>query len=453
MLFDSRLETWACADGSIQMASEDVRRSNEDGPNAPRLPWRSPQNLRVAVHGWRSCGPPGITVPSDVFGLRRGHAVRRLHEVGEPARKAENERNRMIYEVNQQLRRQQGGQPEGDFVERPPDITRVPRRHPMYAACSTTNYESGSSRGAAADTTKASNTARPHVIACWKGHSSVRGLHEVGAAADITKADNKGATPMHWACWCKAVCGGSARVLSPATRGTSIRPSGSPSATNTAKWWSGRHARGATRLSAAPSYQHALDAQSPPLSAGFARPRIPSARHRDDDIVVTGVAESRLAQKSRLALPLHGAADYGRREHIAEFVGGVLRGSELRTSASRSSPTAKRKYAIFGASLSPVLRSANCMCAWLQNFKSICFFSASRGEGTSMRCPRHADMPRHARAQPKPKPHHTTNQQTYRLRPPPNYQLKPVTSAKDARGRTRAATRRSSMASFGKSFV
>ena len=39
-------------------------------------------------------------------------------------------------------------------------------------------------------------------IACHYGHLSVcKWLFEVGAATDITKADNNGFTPMYIACW------------------------------------------------------------------------------------------------------------------------------------------------------------------------------------------------------------------------------------------------------------
>ena len=55
--------------------------------------------------------------------------------------------------------------------------------------------------GAAADITKADNNgATPMWIACQNGHLSVcKWLFEVGAAADITKANNNGATPTFFA--------------------------------------------------------------------------------------------------------------------------------------------------------------------------------------------------------------------------------------------------------------
>jgi hypothetical protein len=55
---------------------------------------------------------------------------------------------------------------------------------------------------AAADITKADNHGfTPMAVACQKGHLSVcKWLFEVGAAADITKADSNGSTPMFVAC-------------------------------------------------------------------------------------------------------------------------------------------------------------------------------------------------------------------------------------------------------------
>ena len=56
--------------------------------------------------------------------------------------------------------------------------------------------------GAAQDVTKVNNDgATPMFIACQEGHLPVcKWLYEVGAAADITKADNNGVTPMFIAC-------------------------------------------------------------------------------------------------------------------------------------------------------------------------------------------------------------------------------------------------------------
>ena len=56
--------------------------------------------------------------------------------------------------------------------------------------------------GAAADITKASNNGATLMwIACYQGHLSVcKWLFEVGAAADISKAANNGWTPMMIAC-------------------------------------------------------------------------------------------------------------------------------------------------------------------------------------------------------------------------------------------------------------
>ena len=55
--------------------------------------------------------------------------------------------------------------------------------------------------GAAADITKANNRgSTPMHIACRGGHLSVcQWLFEVGAAGDITKTNNRGSTPMHQA--------------------------------------------------------------------------------------------------------------------------------------------------------------------------------------------------------------------------------------------------------------
>ena len=52
--------------------------------------------------------------------------------------------------------------------------------------------------GAAADITKANDFgSTPMFIACGEGHPSIcKWLFEVGAAADITKASNDGTTPM-----------------------------------------------------------------------------------------------------------------------------------------------------------------------------------------------------------------------------------------------------------------
>ena len=64
--------------------------------------------------------------------------------------------------------------------------------------CSSDLYEVG----AAADITKADNDGyTPMYAACNEGHLSVcKWLYEVGAAVDITKADDGGNTPMYLAC-------------------------------------------------------------------------------------------------------------------------------------------------------------------------------------------------------------------------------------------------------------
>jgi hypothetical protein len=377
MLFYSRFGDlgmcrWLYSNG----ASEDVRRSNEDG--TPMLHACHGGHLRICewlftVGAVADVSLPGSNgAPPMFLACAGGHlpVCRWLHEVGEPARKAENERNRMIYEVNQQLRRQQGGQPEGDFVERPPDITRAHNGGitPMYAACFNDQLSVCKwlfEVGVAADITKATNDGTtPMHVACWKGHLSVcKWLYEVGAAADITKADNKGATPMHWACkkekkavceWlvCKGALAGDSGHIDPAIVGQSK----CHEYREVVEWadmlvWRHEAFRSTILLGT-----FLPDAQSTTVLLRRALLAQGSPAHVTE-MTISSLPEQQKADLLQKLRPrpflcmLGGKGLAGAREHIAEFVGGVLRGSELRNvrEFSEFADSKSENIAIFGA--------------------------------------------------------------------------------------------------------
>jgi hypothetical protein len=85
------------------------------------------------------------------------------------------------------------------------DLRGTEFKHPMAWACSRGELNVCKwlyNNGAAADITKANNNGcTPMWIACYHGHLDVcKWLHQAGAAADITKATNTGTTPMYIAC-------------------------------------------------------------------------------------------------------------------------------------------------------------------------------------------------------------------------------------------------------------